>query len=87
MSTHARMNAEEKFAANLKKVEQARTETDLVQKNKMDHIAKLRAQRLAKEATDREIEILVKANKKIKKTTKSRAKPASSPQTAAKTSK
>ena len=87
MATFVKMSAEEKFAANLKKVQQARTEIDLAQKNRMEHIAKLRALRLAKEAKDREIEILVKANKKIKKPTRARAKPASSPQTAAGTSK
>lgn len=87
MATLVRMSAEEKFAANLKKVQEARTEIDLAQQNRMEQIAKLRALRLAKEAKDREIETLIKANKKIKKPAKSRAKTASKSKTAAKTGK
>ena len=87
MSTHARTSAEKKFTANLKKVQLAKTETDLAQKSRMEHIAKLRALRLAKEATDRDIEIRNKANKKTRKPARARSKPESSPQTAAKASK
>ena len=47
-------SAEEKFAATQKKEKQALTEREKAWQQKMEHTAKLRALRLAKEAADKE---------------------------------
>ena len=46
--------AEEKFAATQKKDKQALTEREKAWQQRMEHTAKLRALRLAKEAADKE---------------------------------
>jgi uncharacterized protein YifE (UPF0438 family) len=46
--------AEEKFSATQKKDKQALTEREKAWQQKMEHTAKLRALRLAKEAADKE---------------------------------
>ncbi len=48
--------AEEKFAATQKKDEQALKEKETVWQQKMEHTARLRALRLAKEAADKKKE-------------------------------
>jgi len=48
--------AEEKFAATQKKDEQALKEKETAWQQKMEHTAKLRALRLAKEAADKKKE-------------------------------
>ena len=52
MLKSAKLSAEEKFAALQKQEIQARTEKDIAQQAKVEHRAKLRALRLAKEAAD-----------------------------------
>jgi uncharacterized protein YifE (UPF0438 family) len=47
-------SAEEKFAATQKKEKQALTEREKAWQQRMEHTAKLRALRLAKEAADKE---------------------------------
>ncbi len=61
--------ADEVFAATLKAAEAARSERDLVQEERMAHVAKLRSLRLAKEAADKVIEDQIKADKLKKKST------------------
>ncbi len=62
--------AEEQFANTQKKAENAQNEKDKKQQERMDHMANLKALRLAKEAVDKEIadkEALEKAAAKVKK--------------------
>jgi hypothetical protein len=87
MPTHAKMSAEKKFTANLKKVDQARTEMDLAQKKRLEQTKKLRALRLEKEVRDNENEIEGNAKKKIGKSATSRTKAALSSQIATRTGK
>ena len=47
-------SAEEKFAATQKKEKQALTEREKAWQQRMEHTARLRALRLAKEAADKE---------------------------------
>ncbi len=54
MSKSARSRAEEKFTATQKKDKQALKEKETAWQQRMDHSAKLRALRLAKEAADKE---------------------------------
>ncbi len=56
MQRSAKSKAEEQFAATQKKDRQALKAKEKAQKERADHIANLRAQRLAKEAADREAE-------------------------------
>lgn len=69
MSKLRKVRAEELFAATLKAAEEARTERDLVQEERMAHVAKLRSLRLAKEAADKVIEDQIKADELKKKST------------------
>ena len=57
------MSAEEKSAATLKAAKLARAERDLAQRERMDHIAKLRTLRFIKEAADKRDMIEEKAAK------------------------
>jgi hypothetical protein len=54
MSKSARSKAEELFTASLKKDKQALKEKEKFQQERSQHVANLRALRLAKEASDRE---------------------------------
>ncbi len=54
MLQSAKSRAEEKFAATQKKVEQALKEKETAWQQRMEHTARLRALRLAKEAADKE---------------------------------
>ncbi len=49
-----KLRAEEQFTATQKKAKQALTENEEVRRERADHIAKLKALRLAKEAADKE---------------------------------
>lgn len=54
MLKSAKSKAEEQFAATQKKDKQALKEKDKARQKSLDHTAKLRALRLAKEAADKE---------------------------------
>ncbi len=54
MLKSVKSRAEEKFAATQKKDKQALTEREKSWQQRMEHTAKLRALRLAKEAADKE---------------------------------
>ena len=54
MQRSVKSKAEEQFAATLKKDRKALKAKEKAQKERADHVADLRAQRLAKEAADRE---------------------------------
>jgi hypothetical protein len=54
MLTSAKTRAEEQFAATQKKAERVLKEMEQTHLDKVDHVAKLRALRLAKEAADKE---------------------------------
>lgn len=69
MSNLRKVGAEEVLAATLKAAEAARAERDLVQEERMAHVAKLRSLRLAKEAADKVIEDQIRADKLKKKST------------------
>ena len=56
MLQSVKSRAEEKFAATQKKDEQALKEKETAWQQKMEHTAKLRALRLAKEAADKKKE-------------------------------
>ena len=56
MLTTVKSRAEEKFAATQKKDKQALKEKENAWQQKMEHTARLRALRLAKEAADKEKE-------------------------------
>ncbi len=74
MQMAVRSRAEEQFAATQKKAKQALKEKDKEQRERAEHIAKLRALRLAKEAADKEAadkEAAEKAAAKKKKPSKS----------------
>lgn len=63
MFKSVKMTAEEQFAASQKKATKARAEKELVQEEEAQHIAKLRALRLAKEAADKKVATLAAAEK------------------------
>ncbi len=54
MSTSARSRAEEQFAATQKKAKQALNEKEKARQERAEHVASLRALRLAKEVADKE---------------------------------
>ena len=54
MMMTVKSSAEEKFAATQKKEKQALTEREKAWQQRMEHTARLRALRLAKEAADKE---------------------------------
>ena len=54
MRIPGRPRSEEQFAASQKKAKQALAEMEKVRQERTDHIAKLKAQRLAKESADAE---------------------------------
>ena len=54
MRIPGRPRSEEQLAASQKKAKQALAEMEKVRQERTDHIAKLKAQRLAKESTDTE---------------------------------
>ena len=54
MMTTMKSRAEEKFSATQKKDKQALTEREKAWQQRMEHTARLRALRLAKEAADKE---------------------------------
>ncbi len=54
MQNSVKLKAEEKFAAILKTDKLAQTEREKAWRKEAEHVAKLRALRLAKEATDKE---------------------------------
>ncbi len=56
MLMSVKSRAEEKFAATQKKDEQAQTEKENAWQQRMEHTARLRALRLAKEAADKKKE-------------------------------
>jgi colicin import membrane protein len=56
MQNSVQSKAEEKFAAILKKNKLAQTEREKARRKEAEHVAKLRALRLAKEAADKEKE-------------------------------
>ncbi len=56
MLMSVKSRAEEKFAATQKKVEQALKEKENAWQQRMEHTARLRALRLAKEAADKKKE-------------------------------
>jgi hypothetical protein len=51
---HTRARAEEQFAAIQRQAKRAQTEHEIAQQERAEHIARLRALRLAKEAADRD---------------------------------
>ncbi len=54
MRKSAKSRAEEQFAATQKKAKQALNEKEKARQERAEHVASLRALRLAKEATDKE---------------------------------
>lgn len=54
MQIAVKSRAEEQFTATQKKAKQALTESEIERQERADHIAKLKALRLAKEAADKE---------------------------------
>lgn len=75
MFKSVKLNAEEQFAAIQKKGIQALEEKERLRKEGADHIAKLRALRLAKEAADKKADLkaaMEKATAKAKSKTKKR---------------
>ncbi len=54
MRKSVKSRAEEQFTATQKKAEQALTDSENARQERADHIAKLKALRLGKEAADRE---------------------------------
>ncbi len=70
MSKLIRSKAEEKYAALQKKDAQALTEREKARQKDAEHVAKLRALRLAKEAADREAAAQAEAEKAAAKTKK-----------------
>ncbi len=75
MQNSVRSKAEEKFAAVLKKEKQAITDREKARRKEAEHVVKLRALRLAKEATDREVADAANAAKKTTKTKKASPSP------------
>ena len=64
MSKSSKSRAEQKFTATQKKAERAQKETVKAEHERMAHMAKLRALRLAKEAEDAKLAAKKKAAKK-----------------------
>ncbi len=58
MLKSVKSKAEEQFAATQKKDKQARNEKEKARRERAEHVAKLRALRLAKEAADKEDDAL-----------------------------
>ena len=82
MQISAKSKAEEKFAATQKKAARALQEDEKIRHERTEHMAKLRALRLAKEAADQEAADIITAEKaavKAKKSTRAAkvAKPSS----------
>ena len=63
MQMSVKTRAEEQFAATQKKVRLALKEKEIEQRERAEHIAKLRALRLAKEAADKEAAEKAEADK------------------------
>ncbi len=69
MQISVKSRAEEQFTATQKKAKQALTDSENARQERADHIAKLKALRLAKEAADREVEQTADAEKAAAKKT------------------
>jgi hypothetical protein len=54
MRISVKSRAEEQFTATQKKAKQALTKSEIARQERVDHIAKLKALRLAKEAADKQ---------------------------------
>ena len=70
MQKSVKSKAEEKFAAIQKKDEQALSDREKARRKDAEHVAKLRALRLAKQAADKEAADLAEAAKAATKTKK-----------------
>jgi hypothetical protein len=70
MFKSVKLNAEEQFAATQKKAIKAREEKEKVQQEEAEHIAKLRALRLSKEAAEKKEAAIVAAEKLASKNEK-----------------
>ena len=81
MRISVKSRAEEQFATTQKKAKQALTESEKARQERTDHIAKLKALRLAKEAADREAaEKAVAEKAAAKKAAAKKKKPSALPQ-------
>ena len=81
MRKSVKLRAEEQFTATQKKAKQALTKNEEVRRERADHIAKLKALRLAKEAADREAaEKAVAEKAAAKKAAAKKKKPSALPQ-------
>jgi len=67
MRKSVKSRAEEQFTATQKKAKQALTDSENARQERADHIAKLKALRLAKEAADREAAEKADAEKAVAK--------------------
>ncbi len=63
MLKSAKSRAEERFAATQKKDKQVLKEREKIRQEKAEHVAGLRALRLAKEAADKQAEVAAAAEK------------------------
>jgi len=77
MQISVKSRAEEQFTATQKKAKQALTEREKVRQERADHIAKLKALRLAKEAADKESAEKADAEKAAAKNTAAKKKKSS----------
>ncbi len=79
MQKSLRSQAEEHFAATQKKAAQAGKEKEKARKAEADHVAKLRALRLAKEAADKEAAAAAVPPVKAKKPASKKKEPVRKP--------
>lgn len=79
MFKSVKLNAEQQFAATQKKGKQALEEKEKKRQESADHVAKLRALRLAKEAADKKISDKAAMEKAAAKTKKKSPSPAAQP--------